>query len=255
MRAIRITVVLAVSALLFSGCESQKYQNAKLRNRSQLQRIDELESRYNVARLKLAQARQQLSESRQLCAADANAMKEKISAMETDIKAKAEFIKKMQTELIRGGAALPPELAGKLEKFAATSDMITFNASSGMVKFKSDLLFNKGSAVVASDAAKAIVALCGIINSSAASNFNVVVVGHTDDVPIRKPSTRAMYPNNWYLSVDRAISVEEIMEKSGVSPKRMSVKGYGQYKPIAPNAPGHKGNPKNRRVEIYLVAA
>jgi chemotaxis protein MotB len=64
-----------------------------------------------------------------------------------------------------------------------------------------------------------------------------------------------MHPTNWHLSVHRAISVENLMESNGVSPTRISVKGYGEYRPLEANEAGKKGNPKNRRVEIYLVAA
>jgi len=35
--------------------------------------------------------------------------------------------------------------------------------------------------------------------------------------------------------------------------KRLSVRAFGEYRPIEPNQPGKKGNPKNRRVEIYIV--
>ncbi len=256
MRAIKITFILAFSAILFSGCSSEnKYKDAKLRNRSQLQRIDDLESQYNVAKLQLAQTKKQLAEAEEVYDVDTEAMKKKAEAMEADIQAKTLLIGKMQAELIRGGSALPPELASELEKFAAQSDMITFDESSGMVKFKSDLLFKKGSDVVASDAVSALGKFCTIVNSKAASGFDVVVAGHTDDVPIRKPDTRALHPTNWHLSAHRAISVGAVMEKNGIAPKRISVKGFGQYRPVEDNAPGRRGNSKNRRVEIYLVPA
>ncbi len=256
MRAIKITFILAVSAMLFSGCAFEsKYKDAKLRNRSQLQRIDELESQYNVAKLQLAQLQKQLAEVQELYSVDTEAMKKKIAALEADVAAKNVLIGKMQAELVRGGSALPPELASELEKFAAQSDMISFDESSGMVKFKSDLLFNKGSDVVASDAVSALGELCKIINSKAASGFDVIIAGYTDDVPIRRPQTRALHPTNWHLSAHRAISVGAVMQKDGVAPKRLSMRAFGQYRPVEANAPGQKGNPKNRRVEIYLVPA
>ncbi len=45
------------------------------------------------------------------------------------------------------------------------------------------------------------------------------------------------------------------MEQSGVEATRLSVRGFGEYRPLEPNAAGKKGNPKNRRVEIYIVPA
>ena len=248
-------VISLIVALLASGCTNQqKYDDLKLRNQSQQQRIDELESQFNVAKLKLTQTEKQLADAKAACAADTDVLNKKIEAMQGDIGKKEELIKKMQAAL--GGAVLPPELASELEKFAAeNSDMITFDEASGMVKFKSDLLFEKGSDIVASDAAELMKKLCAIINSPAAEGFDIAIVGHTDDIPIRKSQTMVMHPTNWHLSVHRAISVEKLMESNGVNPTRMSVKGFGEYRPFEANETGKKGNPKNRRVEIYLVPA
>ncbi|MBU1260615.1 MAG: OmpA family protein [Planctomycetes bacterium] len=250
-----LVVISLIAALLASGCTSQeKYDDLKLRNQSQQQRIDDLESQYNVAKLKLVQTEKHLADAKASCVADVNALSKKIEAMRSDIGKKEELIKKMQAAL--GGAVLPPELASELAKFAAeNSDMITFDEASGMVKFKSDLLFEKGSDVVAPSAAELMKRLCVIINSSTAEGFDITIVGHTDDIPIRKSQTMVMHPTNWHLSVHRAISVENLMESNGVNPARISVKGYGEYRPLEANEAGKKGNPKNRRVEIYLVPA
>jgi chemotaxis protein MotB len=140
-----------------------------------------------------------------------------------------------------------------LEDFANSQDMVTYDASRGLVKFKSDLLFEKGSDTVASDATSAVKALCGIMNSTQGLQFDIIVAGHTDDMPIRRAATKAKHPDNWHLSVHRGISVLNIMTATSVDPKRVSVRGFGQYRPVEPNAAGNKGNPKNRRVEIYIV--
>ena len=248
-------IVLLTGTLVLSGCTSdEKYSDVKLRNRSQQQRIDDLEGQLNVTKLKLAQTEKQLSEAQAAYAADTEALNKKIAALQEDIAKKEELIKKMQSAL--GGAVLPPELASELAKFAAeNSDMVSFDETTGMVKFKSDLLFEKGSDVVAPQAAQSMKKLCEIIASSAAEGFDITIVGHTDDIPIRKSETMNMHPTNWHLSVHRAISVEKLMESNGLKPTRMSVKGYGEYRPLEPNEANKKGNPKNRRVEIYLVPA
>ena len=248
-------IVVSTTFLVLSGCIPQeKYDDLKLRNRSQQQRIDELESQFNVAKLKLTQTEKQLAEAQEASAADDNALNKKVEALQSDIAKKEELIKRMQAAL--GGAVLPPELASELEKFAAeNSEMITFDEASGMIKFKSDLLFEKGSDVVAADAAELIKKLCGIINSKTAEGFDITIVGHTDDMPIRKSETMSLHPTNWHLSAHRAIAVEKLMESSGINPTRMSVRGFGEYRPLEANEAGKKGNPKNRRVEIYLVAA
>jgi chemotaxis protein MotB len=121
------------------------------------------------------------------------------------------------------------------------------------VKFKSDLLFERGSDKVAPAAGEAVRSLCRILNSKQGKNFDVIVAGHTDDLRISRPVTREKHPTNWHLSAHRAISVLNLMTRNKVAFGRMSIRGFGEFRPIAPNKPKKKGNPQNRRVEIYIV--
>lgn len=159
----------------------------------------------------------------------------------------------MQKQLLYGGASLPVELSTMLEDFAKGKEMIEYDPNRGIVKFKSDLLFESGSDVVAPAAGEVIKALCKILNSEQGKKFDVIIAGHTDDIRIGKTETREKHPTNWHLSAHRAISVLDIMSSSGISSERMSVRGFGEFRPIAPNAPNKKGNSQNRRVEIYIV--
>jgi len=258
MRAKNLICLLVISltvAMLAGGCQSQeKYDDLKLRNQSQQQRIDELESQLNVTKLKLTQTEKLLAEAQASISTDVDALNKKVEALEKDIADKEELIKKLQAAL--GGSVLPPELSSELRKFADENpDMVSFDEATGMVKFKSDLLFDKGSDVVSQQATPLMKKLCDIINSKAAEGFDVSIVGHTDDIPIKKSDTMTMHPTNWHLSVHRAIAVERILETDGVKPTRMNVKGYGEYRPLEANEANKKGNQKNRRVEIYLVPA
>ncbi len=146
---------------------------------------------------------------------------------------------------------MPAELNTMLEDFARGSDMISYDPNSGVVKFKSDLLFKSGSAEVDSKGKEALKALAAIMNSEQGKQFDVIVAGHTDDQPIRL--VKQQHPTNWYLSAHRAIGVVDVMISDGMEPTRLSARGFGEFRPIAPNAPGNKGNAVNRRVEIFIV--
>jgi len=248
-------MVLALAvAIVTSGCVAQQqYDEVKAQNRIQQQRITDLEGELGSCQLQLAQSGKQMETLQGRNSADLGAKDAEIAALEKDVEAKKSLIARMQAQLLRSGAALPMELSVQLQEFADRNKMVTFDAASGMLKFESDLLFELGSDKVAPQAAASVKALCGIMNSKEAENFDVVIAGHTDDVPIKKPATREKHPTNWHLSVHRSIAVLNIMTKNKVAPTRVSVRGFGEYRPVAPNKPNKKGSAENRRVELYIV--
>lgn len=78
-------------------------------------------------------------------------------------------------------------------------------------------------------------------------DVTAVISGYTDDVPINNNKFRS----NWHLSAARAATVAEYLIAKGVSGRRLSIRGYAQYRPLYPNdSPEHRS--RNRRVEIAL---
>lgn len=149
---------------------------------------------------------------------------------------------------------LPPELDKALKDLAAQyPDAIEYDPQRGAVRWKSDLTFDKGSDQVKDTVKQAMQAFANIVNSSAASQFEVIVVGHTDNLPIG-PITGKNHPTNWHLSSHRAIAVMFALKSFGVDYHRMGVMGYGEHRPRVPNPP-RGGAEENRRVEIFLVSS
>ncbi len=256
MRTLKLSAIslLCVSFLLASGCESQLVRDLRIRNDTQQKEIDELRAEKSALELERGQLQRKLDAAESMGNIDLEKLKEQIAALNENIRKKDALIASMRENLRTGGAALPVELSTLLEEFAKSSDMVTYDSERGIVKFKSDLLFDKGSDQVASTAASAIKSLCGILNTEKGRDFDVLIAGHTDNIPIQKPSTIEKHPTNWHLSVHRAISVLNVMRSDGIDPERMSVRGFGEYRPIAENAPNNGGNELNRRVEIYIIA-
>jgi chemotaxis protein MotB len=257
MRRMKLSTVLGVLALSaglvsLSGC-GQELQDLRLANRMQQDTINRLTGELEAAKLELDQCNKKLSAAEQTGGVELDALKQKLAALEEDVAKKEQLIKTMQAQLL-GGSPLPVELSTALEDFAKqNADLIEYDSDHGLVKFKSDLLFEKGSDQVVATAQEAIRTLCGILNSQQAQQFDIIVAGHTDDIPIRRAATQAAHPTNWHLSVHRAIAVLLLMESDGVNPARMRACGFGEYRPVEANAPNKGGNPKNRRVEIYIV--
>ena len=150
-----------------------------------------------------------------------------------------------------GPTALPAEMNQALKNFASAHDVLEFLPKYGMVKLKADLTFPSGSATVRDAAAGALSKLVEILNTPVAAKFSAYVAGHTDDQPIRRVLRR--HPDNWYLSVHRAVGVQKALTDAGLAPERIAAMGFGEHHPVAPNKPGKKGNRLNRRVEIWIV--
>lgn len=151
------------------------------------------------------------------------------------------------------GPKLPEALDHALRQFANEHPTeVEYDATAGIVKWKADLLFALGSDVVKQSSKDALRSFTEIIKSSAAKDFEVIVVGHTDNRPIKRPETKRKHPTNWHLSAHRAIAVATVLREYSYSARRTGVMGYGEYRPVADNAT-QAGASQNRRVEIYLV--
>jgi len=255
MRTVKLSLIflLCVSFLLVAGCGSE-LQDLRIKNETQQRTIDELQAELQASALQLDELQRKLASAKGSSDIEVEALQQQIAALEKDIADKKELIASMQERLLLGGGALPVELSTLLEDFAKKHDMVEYDSSRGMIKFKSDLLFEKGSDKVASSAVQAVQLLCGILSTEEAKDFDVIIAGHTDDMRIAQPATREKHPTNWHLSAHRAIAVLNVMADNKIDPKRMSVRGFGEYRPFAANLPNKGGNPQNRRVEIYIVS-
>jgi len=130
---------------------------------------------------------------------------------------------------------------------------IVFNGDFLMLTLSSDIVFNPGRAVVLPEMREraAVIAELLSVNFTVSDPFEIVVVGHTDNVP--QHSTQ--YPSNWHLSAARALNFSEIIiEESGIEPWHFTQRACGEYRPIRPNDTP-EGRQANRRVEVMITRA
>ena len=78
-------------------------------------------------------------------------------------------------------------------------------------------------------------------------DVSIEIHGHTDDRPI----SNQRFPSNWELSADRATRVAKALVRLGTDPARLSVRGFGEYRPLLAND-NDLNRLKNRRVEIQF---
>lgn len=76
------------------------------------------------------------------------------------------------------------------------------------------------------------------------------IEGHSDDVPI---ATRE-FRSNWELSAARAASVARFLVAQGISPERIGIAGYAEFRPLVGNSDAQT-RARNRRVTIVVLSA
>ncbi|MBV8355002.1 MAG: flagellar motor protein MotB [Candidatus Eremiobacteraeota bacterium] len=106
--------------------------------------------------------------------------------------------------------------------------------------------YNSGSAELR-PATAALLQQVGVILKK--TRPEIRVEGYTDNVPIHT----AEYPTNWELSAARAAGVTRyLVERENIDPARVSLAGYGEWRPRAVNST-EAGRQENRRVDIVIL--
>lgn len=141
-------------------------------------------------------------------------------------------------------------------KARVSKALLSFNSSELQVKLKDgkvyvslseQLLFKSGSTKVDPKGQEALKKLATVLQEQ--KDVNVVVEGHTDNVPMRATGG---IQDNWDLSALRATDIARLLATSGVEPSRITASGRSQYVPVAANdSPQNKA--LNRRTDIILT--
>ncbi|MFT4152727.1 flagellar motor protein MotB [Parafilimonas sp.] len=115
------------------------------------------------------------------------------------------------------------------------------------ISLSDNMLYKSGSYEISDKANETLSKIAKIIMDY--KDFEVLIEGNTDNVPISKPNIR----NNWDLSALRASSVVQALQNTfGVDPKRLTAGGRGEYNPVAGNDTP-EGKSKNRRTQIIIT--
>lgn len=143
---------------------------------------------------------------------------------------------------------LRSKISSALLNFKENDISVTIKNGKVYVSLAEQLLFGSGSVVVDQKGVNALQQLAKAIKDQ--SDINIMVEGHTDNVPISKKS---QYMNdNWDLSVMRATSITRILTRAGVDPTQITASGRSEFSPLASND-SPQSKQKNRRTEIIIT--
>jgi chemotaxis protein MotB len=148
----------------------------------------------------------------------------------------------------QAAADLRKKLSDALFNFENKGLTITQKNGKVYVSMDESLLFASGKTGVETKGIEALKNVAKVLEQN--PDINVVVEGHTDDVPMKGAGE---IKDNWDLSVIRATSVTKIMLNSAkIDPMRITSAGRGEFFPLdrGKTADARK---KNRRTEIILT--
>ncbi len=157
---------------------------------------------------------------------------------------KSEELNKLRLAYSELVAKLRSELAEKDVEIVGMRDRLT-------VRVLDKVLFDLGSTRIKREGTEVLDRLLPILKE--VQDGLIVVEGHTDSIPIKKPYRR-LFPTNWELSTARATRVVRYLEERGIDPKNMAAVGYAFHRPLLSNET-EEGRKRNRRIEIVVYPA
>ncbi len=121
------------------------------------------------------------------------------------------------------------------------ANMQAKNTERGMVLTLGDVLFDTGQASLKSGSARNLQKVASFMVKN--KDRDAIIEGHTDNM--------GDDDYNMNLSRERAFAVRSQLVQLGVSPRRITTRGFGETKPVSDNGT-NSGRQQNRRVEIIF---
>ena len=241
------TIILFLfSILLFTSCN--KKEIAALETEVQLKedQIEQLEQQVEHLKKTNSSLLDRMSDLSIINQTGAESIKQSLE----NINQQYSFIEDLTTK-IQSKDSLNLSLVMNLKRSLADIDDedVQVEVRGGIVhiSISDKLLFRSGSSRISSRAEEVLGKIATVINDH--SDLNVMVEGHTDDVPIANSCVK----DNWDLSVKRATSVVRVLQEDYyVSPERLTAAGRSEYIPKTDNDTD-EGKSLNRRTEIIMT--
>lgn len=218
--------------------------NAQAKTISDLEKRLEEEKARNKE-LKAALAKLQEAYDKSVSGGSAN-----ISKLVDEINSSNKYIKQL-VEAKSKSDSLSVVLTNKLTRSLSKQELkdVDVQVLKGVVyiSLNDNMLYKSGSYEISSAAGQTLSKIAKIITDY--SDYEVLVEGNTDDVPISKTNIR----NNWDLSCLRASSVVQALQNEyGVDPSRLTAGGRGEWNPLESNDT-ESGRARNRRTQIIIT--
>ena len=260
-----VMAMMAV-ALMATSCASKKdLQNCQSENRELTANYQATKEKLAAAEASLAAAQEQLSSTKKDYAklqnsldkslTNANQNNISIEKLVDQINESNQYIRHL-VEVKSKSDSLNMVLTNNLNSSLSREEMkeVDVQVMKGVVyiSLADNMLYQSGSYEVNSRAKETLSKIAKIIQDY--KDYDVLIEGNTDNVPVSTTSAKMKnIRNNWDLSALRASSVVQYLQDNfGVSPKRMTAGGRGEYNPVTTNDT-EVGKMRNRRTQIIIT--
>jgi chemotaxis protein MotB len=249
--ALLATGALALAGAASTGCVSTVRYNQVEQERDALAAKNEaLKSEADKASATgemLAQEKEQLAQEKSALDAEKTALEAKLAAQQSQGEELGSKLKDREEEA-RKLQATYDGLVKSLQKEVKAGQIEVTQLRDGLrVNVSQDILFDSGSAALDKNGTAV---LSRVATELKKSSHQILVIGHTDNKPIR-PTLSKQYPSNWELAGARASSVVRLFASAGLQSKRMLAVSVADSQPVASNKT-EEGRARNRRIEIRL---
>ncbi|TAL60990.1 MAG: hypothetical protein EPN85_05990 [Bacteroidetes bacterium] len=227
-----------------SNSESQKLSGQLSSTQEQLQKKeDDLK--------KLQTELQHKEEDLKALKTELDKKKTDLDALTAELKKREDRVKELEDVLKQKEEAvnaLKKKVSDALLGFEGKGLTVTQKNGKVYVSLDESLLFQSGKWAVEPKGVEVLKKLAKVLETN--PDINVMVEGHTDDVPMKGMGD---VKDNWDLSSVRATSVVKIItQNSSTDPKRLTAAGRGEFFPIDANKT-KEARARNRRTEIILT--
>lgn len=264
--------LFALTVITMTSCVSKKQYQEAVAARDAIQaKYDGLQDKYNGQALSLKECETNNKNYEQMLSAAQKAVSDlkssnaslqaslassvttsgaNISKLVDEINASNKYIKQLVDAKSKSDS-LNLALTNKLTRSLSKEELkdVDVQVLKGVVyiSLNDNMLYRSGSYAISEAAGETLSKIAKIITDY--EDYEVLVEGNTDDVPISQANIR----NNWDLSCLRASSVvQELQNRYGVKPGRMTAGGRGEYNPIVGNDTP-EGRSRNRRTQIIIT--
>lgn len=261
-----LLLTMAAGMLLVSSCASKKdLENCQSENRELTANYQNTKEELAASKARVASLEEQLAQQKKDFAAlqgsldksllNANANNINISKLVDQINESNQYIRHL-VEVKSKSDSLNLVLTNNLTRSLSREEMkeVDVRVLKGVVyiSLADNMLYRSGSYEINDRAEETLGKIAKIIMDY--KDYDVLIEGNTDNVPVNtKSAAMKNIRNNWDLSALRASSVVQYLQDHfGVSPKRLTAGGRGEYNPVATNDT-ELGKQRNRRTQIIIT--